>query len=124
MACGTQVIGSNVGGINITVDEGKTGFLVPPHSPKALAEGIENLIANEKLLSSMQHNSVKRVNKYFTWKSVANSCHELYEKIIRINRKEVRHTSLINIDNFNFQNAGMLLKDPFYLTHNIPALNE
>jgi glycosyltransferase involved in cell wall biosynthesis len=124
MACGTPVIGSNVGGIKFTVDEGKTGFLVPPHSPKALAEGIENLIANEKLLSSMQHNSVKRVNKYFTWKSVANSCHELYEKIIRINRKEVRHTSLINIDNFNFQNAGMLLKDPFYLTHNIPALNE
>jgi glycosyltransferase involved in cell wall biosynthesis len=124
MACGTPVIGSNVGGIKFTVEEGKTGFLVPPHDPKALAERIEDLLVNEKLLTFMRRNSLKRVNKYFTWKSVANSCHELYEKITRVKRKEVCHTRLINIDNFNLQNAGMLLKDPFYLTHNIPAIDE
>jgi len=124
MACGTPVIGSNVGGIKFTIEEGKTGFLVPPHNPKALAEKIENLIANEKLLTSMQHNALKRVNKFFTWKCVATSCHELYEKIIAANHKEVSHTRLINIDNFNLKNAGLLLKDPFYLTHNLPAINE
>lgn len=123
MACGTPVIGSNVGGIKYTVEEGKTGFLVPPHDPKALAEKIKDLIANEKLLASMQHNALKRVNKYFTWKSVAALCHDLYEKIIFANHKEVRHSRFVRIDNFNLKNAGMLL-DPFYLTPNLPAINE
>jgi glycosyltransferase involved in cell wall biosynthesis len=121
MACGTPVIGSNVGGIKYTVEEGKTGFLVPPQDHKALAERIKNVIANEKLLTSMQHNALKRVNKYFTWKCVALSCHQLYEKIIAANHP-VHHTKVITID--NLKNAGLLLTDPFYLTHNVPAINE
>lgn len=122
MACGTPVIGSNVGGIKFTVEEGKTGFLVPPHQPKALAQSIETLIADEKLLATMHHNALKRVNKYFTWKSVAVSCHQLYEKIITAQYK-ARRSRLISIDNFNLKNAGYLL-DPFYLSTNLPAVNE
>jgi len=122
MACGTPVIGSNVGGIKFTVEEGKTGFLVPPHQPKALAESIETLVADEKLLGAMHHNALKRVNKYFTWRSVAASCHHLYEKIITAQHK-ARRSRLISIDNFNLKNAGYLL-DPFYLSPNLPAVNE
>jgi glycosyltransferase involved in cell wall biosynthesis len=122
MACGTPVIGSNVGGIKFTVEEGKTGFLVPPHNPSALAKSIENLIADEKLLAFMHHNAIKRVNKYFTWKSVAASCHHLYENIISAHHKLPRPSKLISIDSLA-ANAGYLL-DPFYLTHNVPAINE
>ncbi len=122
MACGTPVIGSKVGGIKFTVEEGKTGFLVPPHNPHALAESIENLIMDEKLLASMHHNAIKRVNKYFTWKSVAVSCDHLYENIISANYKQASPSKLISIDSFA-ANAGYLL-DPFYLTHNVPAINE
>jgi len=122
MACGTPVIGANVGGIKFTVEEGKTGFLVPPHDPAALAKRIEYLISDEKLLTSMHHNSIKRVNRYFTSKSVAASCHHLYESIILANHKQTSPSKLISIDNFAV-NAGYLL-DPFYLTHNVPAINE
>lgn len=121
MACGTPVIGSNVGGIKYTVKEGKTGFLVPPLNPEAVAGRIEKLIANEKLLTSMQHNALKRVNKYFTWKRVALSCHQLYEKIIALNHP-VHHTKVLTID--NLKNAGLLLTDPFYLTKNLPVIHE
>ena len=44
MACGTPVIGSNVGGIKYTVADGKTGFLVPPKDPDALAARLAELI--------------------------------------------------------------------------------
>jgi D-inositol-3-phosphate glycosyltransferase len=122
MACGTPVIGANVGGIKFTVEHGKTGFLVPPHNPSALAESIENLITDEKLLASMHHNAIKRVNKYFTWKSVATSCHHLYESIILAKHKQPSPSKLISIDSLA-ANASHLL-DPFYLTHNVPAINE
>ncbi|MFN3403070.1 MAG: glycosyltransferase [Cytophagaceae bacterium] len=36
MACGTPVIGSNVGGIKYSVEHGRTGFLVPPDDPEIL----------------------------------------------------------------------------------------
>src|SRR5690606_4954313 len=36
MACGTPVIGSNVGGIKFSVIDGKTGFLVEPQKPQLL----------------------------------------------------------------------------------------
>jgi hypothetical protein len=70
----------------------------------------------------MHHNSIKRVNRYFTWKSVAASCHHLYESIILANHKQTSPSKLISIDNLAV-NAGYLL-DPFYLTHNVPAINE
>jgi glycosyltransferase involved in cell wall biosynthesis len=122
MACGTPVIGANVGGIKYTVEEGKTGFLVPPNDPKALAEKIEKLLADQKLLATMQHNAVRRVNRHFTWRTVAVSCHHLYEKIVAAQYKKAKSSKLISID--NFKTAGYLLTDPFFLTPNLPAVNE
>src|SRR5437868_12629561 len=49
MACGTPVIGSNVGGTKYSVDNNKTGFLVPPNNAEMLAQQIELLLYNEKL---------------------------------------------------------------------------
>ena len=46
MACGIPVIGSRVGGLQYSVVEGETGFLVPPHDPPALAVRIAQLHAD------------------------------------------------------------------------------
>ncbi len=81
MACGTPVIGSNVGGIKFTVEDGKTGFLVPPNNPAALALKVKTLVNNPLLLKEMKLASIQRVKKHFTWKSVAVLVSKLYQQI-------------------------------------------
>ena len=43
MACGTPVVGSDVGGIKYTVRDGETGYLVPPNDPARLGERLAHL---------------------------------------------------------------------------------
>ncbi len=81
MACGTPVIGANVGGIKYSIADGKTGFLVPPNNPEALAEKIEQALSCEDTLSLMSRNCVHRVNNLFTWKRAATCCDALYTKM-------------------------------------------
>src|SRR5215204_1919691 len=40
LACGKPVVASRVGGLRFTIDEGTTGFLVPPNDPTALAAAL------------------------------------------------------------------------------------
>ncbi|MBA4167341.1 MAG: glycosyltransferase family 1 protein [Chitinophagaceae bacterium] len=82
MACGTPVIGSNVGGIKFSVEDGETGFLVPPKDPAALAEKIEFLLKNDELMTRMKNNALKRVNKIFTWTNVCKQLSDVYTSIL------------------------------------------
>ncbi|MDB5192624.1 MAG: glycosyl transferase group 1 [Segetibacter sp.] len=81
MACGTPVIGSNVGGIKYSVVDGKTGYLVPPNDADSLAKKVEGLLTDQNRLEEMQHACIKRVNTYFTWAKVATQVAALYKKI-------------------------------------------
>ncbi len=117
MACGTPVIGSNVGGIKYSVEDGKTGFLVPAKDPHALAKKIEHLVLNDALLETMKRNAVKRVHKYFTWATVANTVHNLYEKMIVKQTKPV--SKLIALPEFSLKkNVENILHESF-----LPRLN-
>lgn len=82
MACGTPVIGSNVGGIKFTVRDGETGYLVPPRDPDGLAEKIASLYANPKLLGVFSRQAIQRVNDFFTWNKVAKGLKALYEQVL------------------------------------------
>jgi D-inositol-3-phosphate glycosyltransferase len=81
MACGTPVIGSNVGGIKYSVVDNKTGFLVPPNNPNKLAEKIEVLLTDEQLRSTMQTNASQRVNTRFTWAHVSKRIANVYQLV-------------------------------------------
>ncbi|WP_419802754.1 glycosyltransferase [Mucilaginibacter sp.] len=85
MACGTPVVGANVGGIKHSIADGKTGFLVPPNNPDALAQKIFELISNKKLLNDMRDNAIRRVNALFTWHKISEMAISMYEKIIHGN---------------------------------------
>jgi phosphoheptose isomerase len=82
MACGAPVIGSNVGGIKYSVVDGKTGYLVPPKDPEALADKLKDVLTNQKLHAYFRKNAIDRVKEKFTWTKVAHSVAHLYEEIL------------------------------------------
>ncbi|WP_346320094.1 glycosyltransferase [Chitinophaga sp. YIM B06452] len=82
MACGTPVIGSMVGGIKYSVLDGKTGALVPPQDPEALAVKIHGLLTDPALLQKMSEAAVKRVRAMFTWQHVAAKMSMVYEQVL------------------------------------------
>jgi glycosyltransferase involved in cell wall biosynthesis len=65
MAIGVPVISCAVSGIPELVEDGKTGLLVPPNDPRALAAAIERLLGDEGLASSLVHAARKKVEREF-----------------------------------------------------------
>jgi glycosyltransferase involved in cell wall biosynthesis len=88
MACGTPVIGSNVGGIKFTVRDSQTGYLVPPNNPHALAEKIAHLYTHPKLLTLFSRQAIQRANDLFTWQKVTKALSALYENVLVENQPE------------------------------------
>lgn len=82
MACGTPVIGSNVGGIKFTVRDGESGYLVPPDDPGALAERIAHLQRQPRLANVLRKQAIRRAHDLFTWKRVADGVASLYESVL------------------------------------------
>lgn len=82
MACGTPVVGAKVGGIQYSVADGRTGFLVPPKNPEALAHKLKFILDDPDLRQHMRENAIARVNKSFTWEKVARAVGEVYEMLI------------------------------------------
>jgi D-inositol-3-phosphate glycosyltransferase len=81
MACGTPVIGSNVGGIKHTVIDGQTGFLVPPHEPGILADRLALLLSNKSLCQRMGQAGIERVNRLFTWSGISSQLAVAYREL-------------------------------------------
>ena len=78
MACGTPVIGSQVGGIQYSVVDGLTGYLVPPNDPKALAEHLGYLQAHPALSRALGLAGIRRAQTMFTWEQVASQLAATY----------------------------------------------
>jgi len=95
MACGTPVVGSAVGGINEVVVDGETGILVdpqlssePPHDPSSpakfehgLASAINRLAADPSLLERMGQAGRERVERHYSWRSIAQQTYDLYRRL-------------------------------------------
>lgn len=86
MACGTPVIGSNVGGIKYSVAAGETGYLVEPENPEALADRVAELLNNPERLKRFRQQAVRRANAQFTWENITKALLASYEKVLHANQ--------------------------------------
>jgi len=71
MAAGCPVVGTAVGGISDVVIQGRTGLLVEPESPPALAAAISGLLNSPAEAGKMSALARRWVRRKFDWRRVA-----------------------------------------------------
>lgn len=81
MACGTPVVGADVGGIRYSVADGLTGVLVPPKDPDALAARLARMCGDADYRKELGRNAIDRVHEQFTWTKVTRAICALYQHV-------------------------------------------
>jgi glycosyltransferase involved in cell wall biosynthesis len=76
---GKPVIATNVGGLPEAVEDGKSGFLVPPSAPDKLAQTILKLINDPNLAMEMGIYAKHLSNTKFSWESIAREVLSIYD---------------------------------------------
>jgi len=111
MACGTPVIGANVGGIKYTVKNGETGYLVESNNPSAFAAALAKLLENPHELYLYKERGVERVNEFFTWEKVAEKVEDVYATVVRKKPEAIKEYSpFASIDASFEENIATLKK--------------
>ncbi|MBW4581108.1 MAG: glycosyltransferase family 1 protein [Tildeniella nuda ZEHNDER 1965/U140] len=82
MACGTPVVGSDVGGLQFTVVPEQTGLLAPPKDVLAFAAAIDRLLLNPDWRNTLGQAARKRVEATFSWDGVATQLGQLYDTLL------------------------------------------
>ncbi|MBI3988696.1 MAG: glycosyltransferase [candidate division NC10 bacterium] len=82
MAAGKPVVATEVGGVPEVIVHRKTGLLVPPKDPQALADAIIELLDDPQLALEMGRAGRERVTKEFGLDRMIREMEGLYEELI------------------------------------------
>lgn len=83
MAMQKAVIATDVNGARELMVDGKTGIIVPPKQPEALAAAIEKIIDNPEILAEFGKSGYERVTREFTMNAMGNKLEEyLQQKLV------------------------------------------
>lgn len=77
MACGTPVIGADVGGLSFSIQNGYNGFLVPGRDPHSLADKILLLIKHPFLRDQLGEQARQTTERY-DWPNIASEILDVY----------------------------------------------
>ena len=78
MACGVPAVCTRVASMPEVVEDGVSGFVVPPNDPKALGEKLKWLGGHPREAAEMGRAARRRVLEKFTWPRVVRRCLEVY----------------------------------------------
>jgi glycosyltransferase involved in cell wall biosynthesis len=89
MACGKPVVASAVGGIPEQVEDGKTGFLIPPGDAIGIGGAISRFIQQPELVERFGSAGRAVVEKDYSMPRFLESCETLFEELVEGRRKRV-----------------------------------
>lgn len=84
-ASGVAVVGTEIGGIPEVIEHEKTGLLIPPRNPVAMARAVQNLIQNPSLRSKLAQNGLNHARQNHGLALMCERIEAIYEKIIPLN---------------------------------------
>ena len=76
------VVVTDVGSLSEVVENGKTGFIVPPKDENALADAVIKLLKDDELRQRMGQNAYKYAITELSWERIANMTIKVYKKAI------------------------------------------
>jgi glycosyltransferase involved in cell wall biosynthesis len=94
MAMSKPVVGTYVGGVPEVVEDGLTGFLVPPRDSQKLADRVLELLSDKALREKMGNAGYKRVSEHFNIYSIGKRLGEHYLSIL--SNKPSKEKSLVS----------------------------
>jgi len=81
-ACSKPVVATSVGGVPEIVDDGISGFLVPPSRPDLLADAVEKLLSDPELRQTMGQAGYLKVKAKFTFEAQTRKLESIYHEIL------------------------------------------
>jgi D-inositol-3-phosphate glycosyltransferase len=78
MACGAVVVASNVGGLALSVQDGKTGYLVPARDAGAFAGRIARVLS-DPILAQQLRAAAAREGQRYSWQRTADRLFQIYD---------------------------------------------
>jgi glycosyltransferase involved in cell wall biosynthesis len=82
MASGLPVVATDVGGAREAIEEGQTGFVVPPRHPEILAERVGRILADPLLRAKMGRAGRNRAVQQFSLRAMVRRYENLYDELI------------------------------------------
>lgn len=81
-ACGKPVVAFGVGGVNETVLQNQTGFLIEPNDIDGMADKMRELLGDHNLRQKMGTAGVRFVTENYTWNLCAQRMLNLYKEAL------------------------------------------
>ncbi|WP_436926271.1 glycosyltransferase family 4 protein [Halosimplex amylolyticum] len=81
MTAGLPVVGTDVAGTGEAIEDGTTGYVVPPDSASALADAMIRLSSEERR-QRMGRNGYERVCEHFSIRSAVRSYQDVYRRLV------------------------------------------
>ncbi|MFI7496261.1 glycosyltransferase [Kocuria sp. M4R2S49] len=88
MACARPVVGSAVGGLLDSIEDGVTGLHVPPRDVSGTAAALGALLEDPELAARMGRAGRERVERLFGWRRVAQETERSYARVVDRHRRE------------------------------------
>ncbi len=82
MALGKPVVGTDIPGIRILIEDGKTGMLVPKKAPRALAHALDTLLSDQDFYRAMGQSAREFILREHEAGTAVRKYEELYRDMV------------------------------------------
>jgi L-malate glycosyltransferase len=98
LACKKPVIATTVGGIPEIIENGKTGLLIEPDNPEALAAALTNVLQNESLRLAIARAGNAMVREKFNTKNMGASYEAIFDDLMTsVKKREASRGALFPV---------------------------